>query len=64
MEIRKNCSSTLQFYCTNAITSGVQSGSGVETFSISVLEGDYIELKQVSGTKPKNSIWIIYQEIS
>ena len=64
MEIRKNGSSVLQFYCTNAITSGVQTGSGVETFSISVLEDDYIELKQVSGQKPNESIWIIYQEIS
>ena len=64
MEIRKNGSSALSFYCTNAITSGTQEGSGVESFSVSVSEGDYIQLKQISGQKPGESAWVIYQEIS
>ena len=64
MEIRKNGSSALSFYCTNAITSGTKEGSGVESFSVSVSEGDYIQLKQISGQKPGESAWVIYQEIS
>ena len=64
MEIRKNGSSALSFYCTNAITTGTQEGSGVESFSVSVSEGDYIQLKQISGQKPGESAWVIYQEIS
>ena len=64
MDIRKNGSSEVLFYCTNAITSGTQIGSGVETISISVSEDDYIELKQNSGQNPGRSAWVIYQEIS
>ena len=65
MEIRKNGSSVVQFFCSNAITDNtvLNVGSGVEPLSVSMSAGDYIQLKQVSGRKPYESACVIYQEI-